>query len=469
MKKPLSAFCEKRNQCNLCRRQQQISRKNIPEAGTKKQCNECMFMLPHNRFESGRNKCKSCRSSKKLKTAKSKYEDDSTNPEKDPRNSGPCTSCGTPFDATTFIWRSDRFCYAAKCKSCSNKCAYYKTYREKKKSENKEEFLEHNAEVMRNYTEKTREKCHALNIKTPAEIARASTHGKMQIYIKSAKTRGLEIAKDDNSLNTFKEYFNSPCDYCGVTPNMRNGELNGLDRIQNDKGYTVPNVVPCCSPCNMMKGCMTIEHFKAQVQNIFTHLKQLPETSGCVVVLNTHCMMRALNKPKTDGLQEIINGGVARKYYVPQGSSVVFYNADTMQIGCITRSLKDAGIISGVNTSNVYKKIKQDDAIWVKPCWKVRYKVDGDEENPYEVDKFKNDVYTLNLDGVQIDYVIYPTEGNMVRFNNITEMASYIDMDDNTVRQWFAKSNYKENDVSIVIESEISSQYSGYKLCSVIC
>lgn len=60
------------------------------------------------------------------------------------------------------------------------------------------------------------------------------------------------------------------CRYCGSPPSNlsrggygRNGEYhyNGLDRVDNDVGYTLKNVVPCCKRCNCAKSDQTVTEF----------------------------------------------------------------------------------------------------------------------------------------------------------------------------------------------------------------
>ena len=49
----------------------------------------------------------------------------------------------------------------------------------------------------------------------------------------------------------FHDLVIQKCHYCqGDLPLWR----SGLDRIDNDKGYEVGNVLPCCSWCNMARG-----------------------------------------------------------------------------------------------------------------------------------------------------------------------------------------------------------------------
>ena len=71
------------------------------------------------------------------------------------------------------------------------------------------------------------------------------------------------------------------CFYCGCFPkqvfkyktNSIRGEYiyNGIDRIDNSRGYTIDNVVPCCGICNTMKMDMSLIDFRSQILYIFKH------------------------------------------------------------------------------------------------------------------------------------------------------------------------------------------------------
>jgi hypothetical protein len=63
-------------------------------------------------------------------------------------------------------------------------------------------------------------------------------------YIQNAKSRELkfELTKEQ-----FHSLAATSCHYCGTC--QENG--NGIDRVDNTKGYTMDNVVPCCSLCNI--------------------------------------------------------------------------------------------------------------------------------------------------------------------------------------------------------------------------
>ena len=64
------------------------------------------------------------------------------------------------------------------------------------------------------------------------------------------KFDGKKIILGILDYHTGKELheFLNECVYCGGTENL------GLDRIDNNKGHTKENVLPCCRPCNTMRG-----------------------------------------------------------------------------------------------------------------------------------------------------------------------------------------------------------------------
>jgi len=61
--------------------------------------------------------------------------------------------------------------------------------------------------------------------------------------------------------------FKNQCTYCGTQ-----GDL-GIDRIDSSKAYTIDNVVPCCSMCNIIKGPLSLTTFLDRVMRIHDTLK----------------------------------------------------------------------------------------------------------------------------------------------------------------------------------------------------
>jgi len=48
-------------------------------------------------------------------------------------------------------------------------------------------------------------------------------------------------------------------------------EANGIDRVDNAKGYEHGNMVPCCQMCNQMKMSFNYEQFIEQVRKIYAN------------------------------------------------------------------------------------------------------------------------------------------------------------------------------------------------------
>jgi len=49
--------------------------------------------------------------------------------------------------------------------------------------------------------------------------------------------------------------------WCGVWVGVE-ARVDGVDRVDNTKGYTKENCVPCCKICNRLKSDLTKEEFE---------------------------------------------------------------------------------------------------------------------------------------------------------------------------------------------------------------
>jgi len=93
-------------------------------------------------------------------------------------------------------------------------------------------------------------------------------------YKAQAKSRGFSFRL---SIKYFQEITKQNCHYCRIEPlsktkgNNGNYIYNGIDRIDNMRGYTKGNVAPCCKQCNAMKGTMPQTEFLAHVERIHKH------------------------------------------------------------------------------------------------------------------------------------------------------------------------------------------------------
>jgi hypothetical protein len=107
-----------------------------------------------------------------------------------------------------------------------------------------------------------------LHRKDPAESAKTQRY---YHYKGGAKKRGREwkISKE-----RFNELISRPCHYCKQEWSMEWNNLkhNGIDRIDNNKGYTSKNLVACCTTCNFGKNSLSLEEFKVWLTKVAANL-----------------------------------------------------------------------------------------------------------------------------------------------------------------------------------------------------
>jgi len=95
-------------------------------------------------------------------------------------------------------------------------------------------------------------------------------------YQRHADRRGLSFFL---SKDKFREITSQNCHYCNELPKPVSGRKqnngiyigNGIDRVDNKKGYTIDNCVSCCIICNYAKRSMTVGEFRAWVKRIHKH------------------------------------------------------------------------------------------------------------------------------------------------------------------------------------------------------
>lgn len=114
---------------------------------------------------------------------------------------------------------------------------------------------------------------------------------KWSFYKEGAKKRRIDWELE---FKEFRYLISSDCSYCGLEAPLWDGyykhnktscnkrsqsfdedyykdgivPVNGIDRVDNNVGYTIDNCVPCCSICNRMKGDMSTDDFLAHVKRI---------------------------------------------------------------------------------------------------------------------------------------------------------------------------------------------------------
>jgi hypothetical protein len=91
-----------------------------------------------------------------------------------------------------------------------------------------------------------------------------SLERKYKMAISAADRRELDW---DLDFETFCRIASQQCHYCHKSALSRWGV--GLDRIDNNEGYYGDNVLPCCGPCNKIRGDnLTVEETEAAMEAV---------------------------------------------------------------------------------------------------------------------------------------------------------------------------------------------------------
>ena len=98
------------------------------------------------------------------------------------------------------------------------------------------------------------------------------------VYKRNSKKRKKEF---DITYDLFRVITKKNCYYCNIEPKQRhfleetNGPYiyNGIDRVDNKKGYIKDNVRPCCKACNYAKRSMSEKEFAKWIEKVYFNLK----------------------------------------------------------------------------------------------------------------------------------------------------------------------------------------------------
>lgn len=104
----------------------------------------------------------------------------------------------------------------------------------------------------------------------------ASRNALVWQYKRHGKRKNLAFSLTDEEMNVF---FKGKCFYCGESPNtifnqpsfFGGFKYNGIDRLDNDKGYSLENCVSCCKTCNLKKRNMSKQDFLNKIKQIYDY------------------------------------------------------------------------------------------------------------------------------------------------------------------------------------------------------
>jgi hypothetical protein len=118
------------------------------------------------------------------------------------------------------------------------------------------------------------------------------------VYVRSARKYNREFTLTESMYAAITE---TPCTYCrrAVTATNR----SGIDRIDNDAGYTPDNVVACCTECNRMRGSLRVDVFLETCRAIAARASvlRIPEMPACRNAITPRPGSRIGRPPKNTG------------------------------------------------------------------------------------------------------------------------------------------------------------------------
>ncbi len=108
----------------------------------------------------------------------------------------------------------------------------------------------------------------------------AATTRLMEMYKWNAKVKGVPF---ELTREQFSAIIAMNCHYCGAAPSMTKvGKdiwspltYNGIDRVQNARGYMTDNAVPCCRICNIAKRDLSANEFLEWVFRVYRHQQEI--------------------------------------------------------------------------------------------------------------------------------------------------------------------------------------------------
>ena len=143
---------------------------------------------------------------------------------------------------------------------------YNQEYGPKWYQRNKKKHLEQGKLWVKNNPEKVKAIHDKFRITHPEDVRaglikyRKTLKGKYRVLKGSAVKRNYPV---EISFVEFSKIVSNPCVYCG-----ENEKRIGIDRIDNNKGYTKGNSAPCCQLCNMMKKALLVKDFLSHIRKI---------------------------------------------------------------------------------------------------------------------------------------------------------------------------------------------------------
>lgn len=126
---------------------------------------------------------------------------------------------------------------------------YYQVYRDRKRAEDEEAYKKKCAEASKVWRDNNKEH--------HTEWCRTNINYNLYAIKSQALKKGI-VWSDEMTKEHARELMASDCFYCKKNDVER---VNGIDRMDNTRGYEPTNTVPCCKYCNFVKKSLDARTF----------------------------------------------------------------------------------------------------------------------------------------------------------------------------------------------------------------
>lgn len=171
-----------------------------------------------------------------------------------------CMTCKKNLIIDEFISNSRKNkTYVNDCEKCREKNNIRRAKNREKERERlgNDGYHERQAKMMLNWRKN--------NFPKVNEWRKKDTHYHYRGMRFQAKKKGIEWDDITFPPTKAKDMMLLPCEYCGVNPVNC---VHGIDRINNDCGYTLSNCVTACKECNFLKKCLDPTTFIERCKHI---------------------------------------------------------------------------------------------------------------------------------------------------------------------------------------------------------
>ncbi len=172
-----------------------------------------------------------------------------------------CSKCECDKELSEFFKsKRNKDGVRSQCKICESKSNNLREskYRKLRKKYRQTETYK---QIKRDYYQNNKEKILSENANW-----RQTFKGRLLSYKRAAKKRNIEWLLSEDE---FKSFWGINCSYCNCDI-----KTIGIDRIENEKPYTIDNCQSCCSTCNSMKMDLSEDEFINIIKKILRHLNK---------------------------------------------------------------------------------------------------------------------------------------------------------------------------------------------------